>query len=204
MRPTARESIRRVCAGRVLAVFFSVVGATMSLNGQEPMEDMCAGEMQWMIGWCLDMAMPGDAVEVARLAASTSAYAGGFDAINKPGAVATRAFGINPQGDIVGSYTTAGVTHGFLLSDGVFTTIDVPGATTTEAWGINAPGDIIGRYSVAGRGGTLGFLLSADEFTDISIPSATGPGGKHLITLPTKIRRLRRDCRVLPRHEQPN
>jgi probable HAF family extracellular repeat protein len=160
----------------------------MGLKGQEPMEDMCAGEMQWMIGWCLDMVMPGDAVEVASLAAPTaSSYSGGIDSIDVPGAVATRAFGINPQGEIVGSYTTAGVTHGFVLSDGVITTIDYPGAASTEAWGINARGDIIGRYTVAGRGGVLGFLLRHGHFTDISIPSATGPGGKHLITLPTKI-----------------
>ncbi len=33
------------------------------------------------------------------------------------GVRATQAFGINPQGDIVGLYTDkAGVTHGFLLS----------------------------------------------------------------------------------------
>src|SRR6185369_14121025 len=41
---------------------------------------------------------------------------------------ATSAQGINPAGDIVGSYTdAAGIQHGFLLSRGEFTTIDVPG-----------------------------------------------------------------------------
>ena len=186
MHTAPTRSVRRVCAGWVLAAALSVAG-TMSLTGQEPMEDMCAGEMQWMIGWCLDMVMPGDDVEVARLASSTAFYSGGIETIDVPGAVATRAFGINPQGEIVGSYTAAGVTHGFLLRDGAVTTIDYPGAASTEAWGINARGDIIGRYTVAGRDGVLGFLLRQGHFTDISIPSATGPGGKHLITLPTKI-----------------
>jgi uncharacterized membrane protein len=156
---------------------------------QDSMDDMCAGEMAWMIGWCLDMVMPGESVESVSLAASgaASTYDGEILTLNVPGAVATRAFGINPQGDIVGSYTAGGMTHGFLLSDGVVTTIDYPNSTSTEAWGINARGDIIGRYTVAGRGGALGFLLSRGRFTDISIPSATGPGGKHLITLPTKL-----------------
>jgi uncharacterized membrane protein len=186
MHTAPTRSVRRVCAGWVLAASLSVA-ATLHLTGQEPMEDMCAGEMQWMIGWCLDMVMPGDDVEVARFASSTASYSGGIESIDVPGAVATRAFGINPQGEIVGSYTTAGVTHGFLLRDGAITTIDYPDAASTEAWGINARGDIIGRYTVAERDGVLGFLVREGHFSDISIPSATGPGGKHLTTLPTKI-----------------
>ena len=67
MHTAPTPSVRLVFAGWVLAAALSVA-ATMSLTGQEPMEDMCAGEMQWMIGWCLDMVMPGDDVEVARLA----------------------------------------------------------------------------------------------------------------------------------------
>ena len=153
-----------------------------AVDGQQPMEDMCAGDMQWMVGWCIDMMMPGDSVEVARLdvAAASAAYVGDFERINVFGAVGTRAFGINPQGDIVGSYTDATGTHGFLLSDDVVTTIDYPGAATTEAWGINARGDIIGRYTRAGVAGVRGFLLSHGRFSDISI-------GNHVITLPTKI-----------------
>ena len=27
---------------------------------QDSMDDMCAGDMLWMIGWCLDMVMPGE------------------------------------------------------------------------------------------------------------------------------------------------
>ena len=40
----------------------------------------------------------------------------GFTTIDVPGAVATAAIGINAQGDIVGEYSDAGGTHGFLLS----------------------------------------------------------------------------------------
>jgi len=150
------------------------------------MEDLCAGDMRWMIGWCMDDAMAveseatGAAAALAVQAAPQSV--GVFEPIDRPGAAATRAFGINPQGDIVGSYTDGTGTHGYLLSDGVFTTVDYPGATTTstEAWGINARGDIIGRYIRSDVLGIRGFLLSHGSYTDISI-------GSHRVTLPTKI-----------------
>jgi uncharacterized membrane protein len=70
--------------------------------------------------------------------------------IDFPGAISTQTWGINPHGDIVGLYVSAGVTHGFLLSGGAFTTIDFPGATTTLANGINARGAIVGGYRSAG------------------------------------------------------
>ena len=63
-----------------------------------------------------------------------------FTSIDFPGAALTRAHGINPRGDIVGQYVSAGLTHGFLLSGGQFTTIDVPGAASTQAFGINPRG----------------------------------------------------------------
>ena len=41
---------------------------------------------------------------------------GEFTSFDFPSANSTEAFGINPRGDIVGEYISAGVTHGFLLS----------------------------------------------------------------------------------------
>jgi hypothetical protein len=38
-----------------------------------------------------------------------------FTSVDFPGASFTGAIGINPRGDIVGIYMSAGVTHGFLL-----------------------------------------------------------------------------------------
>src|SRR5690348_18328285 len=71
-----------------------------------------------------------------------------------PGGIArsTSAQGINPAGDIVGSYADAvGVNHGYLFRHGQFTTIDVPGSPAgvpgvrpTVARGINPAGDIVG------------------------------------------------------------
>ena len=81
----------------------------------------------------------------------------GFTTIDVPGASSTEAFGINPKGNIVGSYLNAAGLHGFLLSKGAFTTIDVPGASFTGAFGINPKGNVVGVYSNAT--GTHGFLL---------------------------------------------
>jgi probable HAF family extracellular repeat protein len=100
--------------------------------------------------------------------------------IDMPGASATRAFGINAVGEIVGSYTDATGTHGFLWVNGDFTMIKVPGAVSTEAWGINPQGDIVGRYRKVGDARTFGFLLSDGVFTNISVPG-------HIHTLPIKI-----------------
>jgi uncharacterized membrane protein len=164
-----------LCVGPGLA-------AVRALDDMMEMEDLCEGDMQWMIGWCIDMMTAGDPGESGALAAlnPSSHYVGVFETIHVPGSSATRAFGINPQGHIVGTFTDAMGTHGYLLRDGVFTRIDYPGAATTEAWGINPRGDIIGRYTRAGVPGVRGFLLSAGTFSDISM-------GNHLITLPTKI-----------------
>ena len=62
---------------------------------------------------------------------------GRFATIDFPGALATLAFGINPQGEVVGPYTdSSGNGHGFLLSNGTFATIDVPRAIVTVAGSI--------------------------------------------------------------------
>jgi probable HAF family extracellular repeat protein len=124
-----------------------------------------------------------DALEGAEpglLVSTQPAPAAGFTSIDVPGAMATRAFGINAVGEIVGSYTDARGTHGYLWANGSVTTVDVPAAISTEAWGINPQGDIVGRYTIAGDVRTFGFLLRDGVFTDISVPG-------HLNTLPIKI-----------------
>lgn len=63
--------------------------------------------------------------------------------------------GINPAGDVVGTYTDGvGRQHGFLLSGGRFTTIDVPGSFVgapgnlpSVARGIGPSGDIVGQFT---------------------------------------------------------
>ena len=178
MQGAAKHARRPVWFGLVLSLCLSAGLANLAAV-DDMSEDMCSGEMKWMIGWCLD-GITGDQTFAAAAATTPAEYVGGFESIDVPGAVGTRAFGINPRGEIVGSYTDAAGTHGFVRTGGVFTTIDYPGAATTEAWGINPRGDVIGRYTRTGVAGVRGFLLSHGTYTDISI-------GDHLITLPTKI-----------------
>jgi probable HAF family extracellular repeat protein len=113
-----------------------------------------------------------------------SPHVDGLRSIDVPGALATRAYGINAAGEIVGSYTDATGTYGYLWTDGNVTKIQFPGTIFTEAWGINPQGDIVGRYRRAGVAGLFGFMLSDGVFTDISVPG-------HLNTLPTKINATR-------------
>jgi len=113
------------------------------------------------------------------MVSSGFAHDHGFTTIDVPGASSTEAFGINAEGNIVGSYLNAAGLHGFLLSKGAFTTIDVPGASFTQALGINPKGNVVGVYSNAT--GTHGFLLRRrerdddgdnDAFTTINVPGA--------------------------------
>src|SRR5712692_5724385 len=95
-----------------------------------------------------------------------------FTTIDVPGASSTAAAAINPRGDIVGQYFSAGVSHGFLLNGDDFTSIDFPGASFTSAEGINPRGDIVGPYDDAG-GMRHGYLLSHGSFTSIDFPGAS-------------------------------
>lgn len=105
----------------------------------------------------------------AVLTVGGSARAQVYDTIDIDGATFTTAHGINPWGDIVGSYVdVAGVTHGYLLRSGDVTPIDVPGATLTRTLGINAGGEIAGEYVAAGS--THGFLLTNGSFKPIDYP----------------------------------
>ncbi len=128
-----------------------------------------------------------------------------FTSINVPcgdclGGIAnsTTAFGINPAGDIVGTYTDAvGGQHGFLLSRGQFITIDVPGllvgasgSLPTAARGINPAGDIVGSFTAPvssapatspaycpALGSTYcikGFLYSRGKFSLVLFPGHVG------------------------------
>ena len=158
----------------------SARGSSDDMEGMEGMEDGCGAPMQWMVGWCMDDQAAPAMESYGLAAAATMVTAAAVTPIDVPGASATRAYGINARGDVVGSYTDSMGTHGYLLREGAFTAIDYPGAVVTEAWGINARGDVVGRYRRPGSGRTFGFLLSGGRYTDISV-------GNHLHTLPTRI-----------------
>jgi probable HAF family extracellular repeat protein len=102
----------------------------------------------------------------------------------------TLASGINPAGDIVGSFTDQnGKQHGFLFTGGKFITIDVPSALSTSANGISPSGDIVGNYNVGVSSAPLdspdycpaaspacikGFLYSHGQFSTVLFPGHPG------------------------------
>jgi uncharacterized membrane protein len=96
-----------------------------------------------------------------------------FVKIDVPGSSSTQARGINARGDIVGSYDDSeGLSHGFLLRNGVFSVVDFPGdVVTLGARAINARGDIIGNFLDAGSV-VHGYLLREGQFTKIDFPGA--------------------------------
>src|SRR5260370_5667135 len=78
------------------------------------------------------------------MVSSGFAHDHGFTTIDVPGASFTEAFGINPEGNIVGHYSNATGLHGFLLSEGAITTIDDAAAASTTAFVVNRNGNTVG------------------------------------------------------------
>src|SRR5438128_5817985 len=70
--------------------------------------------------------------------------------IDPPGSTGTSLFGNNDSTWMVGSYVSAGTTHGlFFVPPNRFLTFDYPGSTFTSLNGINAQGFICGLYTDA-------------------------------------------------------
>lgn len=99
-----------------------------------------------------------------------------FTAITPPNAVSATATGINDEGDIVGTLTTAkNVMEGFLLKGFSYTDFEINGSTQTMALGVNDLLQIVGSY-VDSNNNTDGFVENdADVVTTVDDPN--GPGG---------------------------
>jgi hypothetical protein len=107
-------------------------------------------------------------------AVSTSTGSFSFTSIDFPGAITTRALGLNNHGEIAGDYVDAGgVRHGYFLRRGKFTTFDPPGSVETRGLVINDPDDIGGTYldSASVR---HSYVLSHGDFRTFDFPGATG------------------------------
>src|SRR5438128_1308787 len=96
-----------------------------------------------------------------------------YTTLDDPSATGTTgALGINGTGQIVGFYTNASGTHGFLKSGATYTTLDDPSATMgTYASGINGVGQIAGYYF--NGTGEHGFLYSGGTYTTLDDPLAS-------------------------------
>lgn len=100
-----------------------------------------------------------------------------FTTIDFPDAVATTAFGINAQGEVVGSYLdSSNKTHGFVRIGELFRSVDFPGAAFTQARGISPEGEIVGSYRLPGEPTVNfhGYLLTrGGEFRRVDFPGHT-------------------------------
>src|SRR4051812_10979791 len=79
---------------------------------------------------------------------------------------------INSSGSVVGAYSDATATHGFLRDrDGNYSTFDPPGAAFTQPNAINLRGRVTGFY--CNTTACLGFVRdSYGKFTTIEYPCA--------------------------------
>ncbi|MBA2527238.1 MAG: hypothetical protein H0V18_15880, partial [Pyrinomonadaceae bacterium] len=99
-----------------------------------------------------------------------------YTTIAPPGAQSSTAFGINAQGDVVGTFVDHdSVQHGFLLRHGEFTVIDFPGALRIIARGIGPKGEIVGSYQLPGDPAlaSRGFMRSNNgQFFNVKFPGS--------------------------------
>jgi len=95
-----------------------------------------------------------------------------FETIDYPGALATRALGINAQGVVVGSFDDNNGTHGFVLDEGRFNVIDVVGSPSTQVKCINTRGEAVGYY-LDSNFNLHGFYWFKGKFRLIDVPFST-------------------------------
>jgi uncharacterized membrane protein len=101
---------------------------------------------------------------------------GVFTGLDKmlPSNTSAQATGVNDPGDVSGFYVdSGGITHGFLLRNGVVTILDFPGATLTQAFGLNNRHQVVGAYTDA-AGNTHGFVYAVSTQTFQSIDDPDG------------------------------
>jgi hypothetical protein len=98
-----------------------------------------------------------------------------FVALTPPNAASAIATGINDEGDVVGTLTTAkNVMEGFLLKGVTYTDFEINGSTQTMALGVNDLLQIVGSY-VDSANTTNGFVENNDGVvTTVDDPNGTG------------------------------
>jgi hypothetical protein len=143
----------------------------LSVEGINPKGDIVGGYFDSNFIWQNFLLSDGTVTNINPPGSAPGGGAGGW---------LNTTIGVNPQGDIVASYsnTVGGPALGFLLSHGQYTAISPPGAgcSGTLPAGINAQGDIVGWYFKlpVTECFTHGFLLSKGTYTDIDVPASLG------------------------------
>jgi hypothetical protein len=154
-------------------ITFDIPGATLLLaEGINPRGDIVGGYYDSNFVWQNFVLSNGVVRNINPPGAVPFGWAGAYLATEN---------GINPRGDVVGSYSSGssgyGEAFGFLLSKGTYTSINPPeaGCFGTIPAGINPQGDIVGFYNDnTANCGSHGFLLSNGVYTNIDVPEALG------------------------------
>jgi hypothetical protein len=98
---------------------------------------------------------------------------GRFTSFEVPGSApgTTAAFGINDEGQVVGTYSDAqGNSYGFLRIGGTYRAIDLPPGGGTLATGINEDGRVVGNYFPGDGTGTQGFVYARGAASIVNYP----------------------------------
>jgi hypothetical protein len=105
---------------------------------------------------------------------SRDANAATYTTIDIPGSVMIFPADINDHGVIVGRYTLAGHTHGFIRDEaGIISTIDIPGSSFTVAGSVNDTGVVAGWYILpAAPAVRHGFILHGGIVTTVDPPGS--------------------------------
>jgi probable HAF family extracellular repeat protein len=103
----------------------------------------------------------------------TAAMADPLYSLTLLGGTGSSASDINRWGDVVGSITGGGVTHGFLNAGGTYTDLGTLGGTNSNAHAINDYGQIVGG-SDNGSGQFHAFTYSSGKMSDLGTL-----GGEH-------------------------
>lgn len=125
------------------------------------------------------------------LAAATSAWASGgytLTLLDVPGSTSTALTGINDSGAIVGYFSDASQSAGFLYQNGTFSTIAGPaGATASALRGIANTGLMVGNFATADKTQLQQtFLFDGSAYTVLTLPFGDGaarsisPNGRYL------------------------
>lgn len=126
-------------------------------------------------GGCADSRSPmAPALRAANGRAALNLGQTTFTSLVFPGATFTFPTDINDHGVIVGRYSAAGHTHGFIRgADGAYATIDFPGSNFSVAASINDSGAVAGWYTLPAVPALRhGFILKDGVYATIDPPGS--------------------------------
>ena len=95
---------------------------------------------------------------------------GNFSTVDYPGSTSTVLAGINPQGQMIGTFCTTIHCGAFTVDNGVFTELTTAGATITSGATISPSGATVSACSVSGKGKIC--LIDNGNLTLVDFPGS--------------------------------